>query len=160
MSVTFSVQGARHKSIACPKCGASYPNTLDNGCEETMEGSLYGRCYGMGFTIADAPEMNLANGNAVVLLSFLNQEETGEDICGSLDPANVLRTLAVLESDPAKLTSKSSDNQGIAVDENGVRPACRMVSFGRSLDQVTRYIESLRKIAEAALERGAQISFG
>lgn len=160
MSVTFSVEGARHDHVACPKCGANYPKTLDNDCQESMKGSVHGRCYGMGFTIAYLPEMNLSQDNAAALASVFGQTFEDEDISGYLDPANVLRELAVLESNPEKLTSKGSNNHGIHIDENGVRPTCRAIGFGRSLVQVERYIASLRTIAEAALAKGARISFG
>lgn len=115
---------------------------------------------GASFEDENELEMNLSNSNARALLSALGFVEQAEDLCGYLNPDATLRALAVLTSNPAGLIKPPSDNGGVHIDENGVRPVCRILDGGRSHDQVSRYIANLSLIAQAAINKGVRISFG
>jgi hypothetical protein len=157
MSVTFQLEGSRTAHVACPKCGACYPKCLDNNCEAIHE--VAGRCYGMGFAIPSGPELNLANGNAAMLLDAMRVST--EDLCGTLEPQEVLNALAVIESNGNRsLVRGTFDNGGFHVDENGVGACVRVISFGVNAHRAERYVESLRKIAQAALAQGVRITYG
>lgn len=106
----------------------------------------------------DEPEMNLSNSNARALLSALSFNDGAEDLCGYLDPAQTLAALAVMS--PGSLVKRPSDNGGVHITENGVSSVCRILDGGRSYDQVSRYVDNLRRIALAAQSAGVRISFG
>lgn len=154
MSVTFSVEDATYTQQACPVCDAHYPeNIQENGCSFEMEGAD-SPCYGMGFTFSSTYSFNVANTNARLILDMMGYDF--EDLCGNLDPHDVVRRMAVA----VLKTRETVDNHGVKLSFAGVMPTCRVVHFGVSADQSSRYRDQMFRVAQDAIAAGKRITFG
>jgi hypothetical protein len=87
--------------------------------------------------------MNLANGNATMLLSGLGFPV--EDYCGKLNPNAVLAAIA---RTPVELLERSESVEG------------NMITCGVDLDRVNRYFDKLKEIALEAAKREEWIYWG
>lgn len=161
MSVTFSIPGVSktriNRDFVCAECKATPANPSYN-----QDCSI---CMGYGSDPNDDPlgtdSMNVANAAARIILHTLlgygQDEKDGE--YGSLNPRDVLSRLATAESRVPGAVRRPSDNQGVRIDANGVRPVCRVIDFGMNQDRIQRYVDTLREMAEKALAAGSEIAY-
>lgn len=99
-------------------------------------------------------EFNVANANAIYIVQDLLNLPHTEVYGGSVEAHEVLTRLAVVFNIEAGVVAPS-EGQAVRLSEEGVSLGCRVINGGRSLSQCERYVESLRRLAEIALERGA-----
>lgn len=164
MSVTFDVERDRSAVVlppACPKCGAqSGVRYGDPACDLVPEGD-YVPCGGYGPSLPETG-LNVSNVNAgVILFDLLGYGREEQDYaCGDLDPADVLRRLAVAETRAAACARPAGEERGVYIDANGVGQGALMIECGLSADRVGSYVVNLRKLAEEAVEAGRRITYG
>ena len=162
MSVTFSlprefVQTPRMAEASCPSCRGKTSRDSDIDCESCMG-------YGGDTAAEDAyfkslaeldGEFNVANGNATFILrEVLNMPEA--ECYGSIDPSTVLMRVATF-FDLSSGVVEPSQERAVILTEEGVSEGATVIDCGRSLDQVERYVASLKRLAEIAIERGAPV---
>ena len=173
MGVTFMLPGefrevtrAEHTSALntpCPDCGGH--DTYAPLEKRTNADPECHTCYGDGGSMKamDAyfarqsdvdGEFNVANANAAFIVQEILNLSHQEVYGGSLDPATVLMRLAVY-FDPSKGVEAPSETQAVRLTMEGVGLGCTVLNMGRSQTQVERYLHSLRKLAELAVERGS-----
>lgn len=93
-----------------------------------------------------SPFLNVANGNAVHLLSILGYE-TAEELCGSADAEDFLgRVLVALAINPT--------DAGVPATQNG-----SIIDCGRREGYTDDRLTHLRTVAEAAREHGVNVQW-
>lgn len=166
MGVTFRVgeykPGQKSLPPQCPKCGGGNGTPGDPACDQKMPDGM--ECWGYGDTSNGIPgpdEMNVANDTArLIIHELLNYGTREKDWrMGSLSPSDVLVRLTTAEFRVSSLTKPWSDNQGVTIDENGVKPCVRVISAGYDEDRLQRYVDELRTLAEKAVEAGEEITY-
>ena len=102
---------------------------------------------------------NVANVSAgLIVRELLGQEFS---YSGSLDPREVLSTLATARPEDHVREGREYRAEHVVVSSDGVdvRPGCRISSSGYDQDRINRYVESLRDLAEDALAHGDMIHY-
>lgn len=160
MSVTFSIPGVSKPKInfsyVCPGCNARYGNFGDLQCKT---------CGGYAMDPNDDPfgdfTLNVCYENVnMVLYDLLNYDATEvNNVSGSLDPLDVILRLTTAEIRVMDLVKPAYHDYIVNIDENGVGPGLEIVGTEVDEERVTRYIETLRSIAEKAIEIGTDISY-
>jgi|SRR3989338_8292879 len=149
MSVTFSVRGSRITYQPCPECGHELGYQGIAGGEMGYTDCSKCSGYGGGDEISTHPYLNLCNRNACVLIDLLNIK-VEDEIYGEVTPEELRQKVASARVFASAATRPTRDNQGIEIDDNGVRPSCRVIEFGLELDQIIYYLDTLNKIIDAA----------
>lgn len=99
-------------------------------------------------------EMNLANGNAIALLRFL---EIKVDYSGSISPDSLLVALAFRSPHADLLVREDTVERSVRVDRHGISQGSTVIHHGRTKDQVNRYLETLARIAYEARRQGRKV---
>lgn len=143
MSVTFFLQSAETAYPCCPTCGGNmrHDPAPDRDCQDES-------CQGYGpDPIESTPSLNVANGNAGVII---------RDLLGYVD-ADIYG--GELDAEEVKLRLSMAGYHA----EGAVRPTVRegnMISCGLDLERIHYYIETLGRIAEIASRRNEPIFYG
>lgn len=143
MSVTFFLSSGETAYPSCPACGGTITHdpAPDRDCGHES-------CQGYGpDPVKSTPELNVANGNAHVIIRLLLGYESADIYGGELDADDVKLRLSMA---------------GYRAD-GAVRPTVRqgnMIDCGLPLERIQQYIEVLSEIAEIASRRGEPILYG
>jgi hypothetical protein len=120
----------------------------------------------MTFYTKSSPEhlqLNVANGNGYAILRDLLGLGPKVECWGEISASAVLCQLAVSASRVLGAVEAPSDTQGerVVLTTSGVsvEKTCRVISGGRSIEQLERYVERLRALAEHAEANGEEISW-
>jgi hypothetical protein len=97
--------------------------------------------------------LNVSNRNATIVCDMIG---VTWDYCGDVSPATVIANLSVANPSPIETT----DNYGIELSEDGVKPVCRMIDFGVSQDRLAYYAEAMLRLAVDAQAVGEEIYWG
>jgi len=161
MSVTFRVENMRGEaiSLACDGCGKRADDGLDyTVCQ--VEGCLG---YGPDMLYSGrGPEMNVANGNAISILRDLLGLPVPRDLCGELDPTDLLLRLAMAGSrvhNVVRPTTVSRETVVLTAEGVDVRQGPTVIECGVSPRQADSCVERLRVIAEKARDMGRTVLF-
>ena len=107
-------------------------------------------------------ELNVANRNGFVILRDL-LGLTSPECWGEIDPATVLRELALWETrvPGAVIPASTTQTERVVLTAEGVsvEKGCRWISAGLPREQLERYVRHLTALAELAQARGEEISW-
>lgn len=132
-----------------------------------------GYCHGKGEHedwVSDAPELNVSNANAYEIQEMLGIKNP--DFAGGLTPQQLpdaMRRLLQLKNKEKELASytkqpefKKGEMRKYKDDQGNTRigRGASMYDFGRSTEQVNRYVDTLIKMIQFAQKHGAGISWG
>jgi len=142
MSVTFSLPSNETLWPSCPACGGR-----GNGSPDPDEDCEEPECLGYGPDRIDStPSLNVANGNAYVLLRDLLGYQNPE-LYGELPPADLSIRLA-MASGRIKAAVRETVQEG------------NVISCGLTFEQVAHYLLTLAKMANLACRRDETIRYG
>lgn len=168
MSITFRLDKPLPRYnwayTKCAKCGISNGPEDDQKRYDAAQCIGPDGCYGYGPEhIGSKPEpfsLNVANDNGFFILRDVFNLQDGEvDYCGSIDSTTLALKLAFFTDLEAGIQEPRED-QAIRMDENGVSLGVKMTHCGRSLQQIERYLTSLKAMVEQAVEEGCGITWG
>ena len=143
MSVTFFLRSGETLYPACPTCKGtiSHNPAPDRDCQDES-------CQGYGpDPVESTPSLNVANGNAGVIIRDLLGYVDADIYGGELDAEDVKLRLSMA---------------GYRAD-GAVRPTVRegnMIDCGLDRERIQYYIETLSTIAELATRRREPILYG
>jgi len=154
----------RKEEHDCPYCHGT-------GHEEE-DGKTYkcDYCYGKGKVneiVSDAPELQVSNANGEMIQIMLGLDPDYSGIIKHKDLPAIMRRLIELKNrgsdqftkDPSTTQGpmrRQSDDQGVTSIGRGPT----MIDFGRSQEQVHRYIDQLIKIIQFAQKHNASLGWG
>ena len=151
MSVTFSVPDAPRLRVMCVDCLAQrLTGYADAYTDPTGRITCDKLCD--GYTLeSEAPEMNVANGNARILLDALgvDAEELGGTFAHYVLPDLIRGTVRVLNTQAPERLS-----------ESGGGDTCRVVDCGTSAAYIKLRIGQLQALFVYAAERGFDVHYG
>jgi len=112
-------------------------------------------------TSPSALELNVANRNGFVILRDLLSMGPEVESWGGIGAEAVFAQLAVSAYRVPSAVIAASDNKGervvLSVGGVDVQKTCRVISAGLPVEQLERYVERLRALAQYALENGEEI---
>lgn len=165
MSVTFSAPGAPQQVNDCPFC----KQAVDGGYDENGHCDRF--CNGV-ILESEAPEVNLANGNARNILDLMGYDPS--DLWGHLEPEEVAsfrqRIVMACNQDRSHLEVEPSSIPGgwagtkVVTDENGMPRIQRMgpaiINMGNTDERTLERLEALTRLAIYAQEHNLGLAWG
>jgi hypothetical protein len=99
--------------------------------------------------------LNVSNRNAETVCEMIG---VPFDYGGDVDAQSVIANLSV--ADPVGHTRETTDNHGVEISSEGVRPVCRFIDYGVSQEQLSYYATAMLRLAIDALAAGERIFWG
>lgn len=143
MSVTITIQNNY------AYCDTNNLTTIEKFDLSTEDGKYWSAVYRADHRKEYPFEMNLSNSNFIALWGMLG---LNPEYSGSIKPEELEGRLNNIKGKLADLTSPT------VIEMKDECP--KIIEFGRSMNQVTRYYFELRKIASEAIKRNEIIVWG